>query len=70
MAFSPVSVSVSICQNEKTAIAGGFLGFGLALLFARLPLLHRLEAGIAKVEIKVKTCNGHFQVAFSGKSGQ
>jgi len=43
------------CTNEKTAIAGGFFKkFGLGSLFVRLPLFHRLGAGIAKVKIKVK----------------
>jgi hypothetical protein len=36
-----------------------FLGFGLALLFVRLPLLHRHWAGIAKVKIKVKARESH-----------
>jgi hypothetical protein len=34
-------------SNKKTAIAGGFLEFGLLLLVC-VPPIHRLWAGIAK----------------------
>jgi hypothetical protein len=40
--------------NEKTAIAGGFVSFGLFCCCVNLPLLHRLKAGMAKPKIAGK----------------
>jgi hypothetical protein len=58
--------------NEKTASDGGFFrNFGLALLLARSPLLHRLWAGIAKVKIKVKVRERHgFLLGFAADLDQ
>ncbi|HJW54616.1 MAG TPA: hypothetical protein VJ577_05015 [Burkholderiaceae bacterium] len=44
---------------KKPPLLAVFLEFGLAHLFVRLPLLHRLGAGIAKVKIKEKTRKNH-----------
>ncbi|WP_194721085.1 hypothetical protein [Noviherbaspirillum malthae] len=46
-------------QTKKPPSLAVFLGFGLALLFVRLPLLHRLWAGIAKVKVKVEARESH-----------
>ncbi|WP_151634460.1 hypothetical protein [Noviherbaspirillum aerium] len=46
-------------QMKKPPSLAVFLGFGLALLIVRLPLLHRLWAGIAKVKIKVEARECH-----------
>jgi len=55
------------CTNKKTAISGGFFKeFGLGSFFARLPLLHRRRAGIAKVKMKVKAHERHGFTNFLG----
>ncbi|WP_156648818.1 hypothetical protein [Massilia sp. Leaf139] len=48
------SVSFVWAANEKTAIAGGFVSFGLVARCVNLPLLHRLKAGMAKPKIAGK----------------
>jgi hypothetical protein len=57
MSFSPIRLKA--VQMKKPPSLAVFLKFGLALLLARLPLFHRLEAGTAKVEIKVKARESH-----------
>ncbi|HTN65379.1 MAG TPA: hypothetical protein VL051_04240 [Burkholderiaceae bacterium] len=63
---SPLNVESG---NKKTAITGGFFGnSGLAFSRERLPLLHRLWAGVAKVKIELEADERHVFCGLGSKT--